>query len=1575
MEEEGGGSGRGGSLSARLAQLAGRRGAYRAPDSSSSEDEQPPPLSEAAQALRQLLSGAAADMQALQQDMGVAISPRADAAEEAQHMRLPTAASLPPGPAVYHRCSSLHCPPTRSGASTGSRPATAGSARAGSRPHSAAAALARRPPSAAARPRSRPATAGAVLLPRPSGGRRSRASAAEPEALPPLPTARRLIALEAQVASEQAAAEVERRARDAHQAGRLVQEAAAQRAELDALLSSQLADAAERQRAREAREAALLGMQEEAAREHLAAGKTPALAPARRRAVAAAIAIQAAWRGAASRSATAALAQRRRLLRELRAAAEGGSLGPVLTLASALEGLGEGTAARQLVSGFEQRAAEAAQALSAAAASGSSEEFRQAEEAAQRFGHLAEAAARAREAFGARSAAARDGVLAAAQGGTLVQLREAAARAAALGVDPALLRQAEEGLAARNARAVAALRAALEAAPFDATRFGACLEQARGFGLLADVARAQWGLQLRAGRAAAAAAAAGASGAAADVEAACAEAAALGLQAEAAAARGQLARRLAEAEAALWQVTEAGALTAFEPAAHLAEQLGAGAALLASCRQRLGQRQGAAERALQEAARGGGMVEFRASRQAALELGLAQAATEALAAVETRRQAGAQHLAARTRAVCDAVRSTGATAAELDACAGILQQLSRCPAGGRRARAELLCASTLPGSVRLGGAIAAWAAAADAAAALELGRQVGAAADTLRAYLSSALSEARMPVLVLGPGVEAPGDVIQQRAAELAPALAADPAAADAPPPPSPAEAALAAFQRWQRAQQPVLAALDALSQGQPDDGSDADGGRGASAGLLELSNLQALHPGGAPLGSLDLSAQGLASLDGLAVLSTLTALTALSLAGNHLAGVAPLAHLTRLERLSLEGNRLEGLASLPLLPALRRLDVLAASDNRLAALPPDLDLPFLRELWLSGNAIAKVAAWPWLPSLQALHLQGNALARLAPLTPLSSLTCVDLSVNALPSLGACLAGLAGLLRLRRLLLHDNAFREPGEVPYADVVGRALPSLEELDGEPIPEARRRRYQRHAERHPTSSSKHGGGSGGRGGTPHREDGAWEAATVAWAVAGPEAATLARAHARQQHPLPVASQQHELGSSRGGSSSSRGSGRGSSRGSSSIAGFVAGLAELGSVPDAAVGADGGTPAGGRESAAELLARYRLLATAPPSALQGLVLVNSEYFRRLHDTLTQAATAIQRRWRGAAARARTARLADERAAARRRGAAAAIQAAWRGHAARRRTAWLRPRLDAWRMQWREAQALLEMHQRHRAATRVQAAWRGWRARRLLARARAAVGDRRSSLDAEPSEELDCLLPDGAAIEQALDGLERLQPELARSDSTALLGAGLLASLPHQRQQQQQSQQHCVQRPGGVAFLTGSSSGSQGSLPGLGQLPGGGEAAAAAAAAAAGPDSSDWQFESAATAAAFAQLRQRQQAQARRREVREALRDPEARLRAFHHRGSSGAGMLGGAAAEAAAGHRSRRGSRHASSASSQGSSVASGGGACSPNCSAGGGAASPPRRCGLPPLRDASPKLAALPLPPSVLAPFGF
>lgn len=349
------------------------------------------------------------------------------------------------------------------------------------------------------------------------------------------------------------------------------------------------------------------------------------LHPARLRKVEAAVCIQAAWRGWTSCRRSAILMQQRRLLACLQSAVAAGELQHAQQAAQQLAALGLGAQASQLLAALEEQAGQACNALRDAAAGGTADQFQATQAAAARFAHLEPEQAAAAAQFAARAAAAEETVRQAVESGTLSQLSSAAAAAAALGVSSASLQEAQRRMMARNQTASVALQAAVESSPFCPDTFAACLQAAERYGLHAEAARAQQGLQLRQSQAAAHLQRVAADGGAAEVEVACMEADSLGLEGQADVAEAQLRRRQGVATDELRQAAHSGSLQQYEAAAAQAALLRVSSSMQQVCAEQMRLRQQEAELQLQHAAEQGEPAEVRQRCQEAMALGLGRA--------------------------------------------------------------------------------------------------------------------------------------------------------------------------------------------------------------------------------------------------------------------------------------------------------------------------------------------------------------------------------------------------------------------------------------------------------------------------------------------------------------------------------------------------------------------------------------------------------------------------------------------------------------------------------------------------------------------------------------------------------------------------------------------------------------------------------------------------------------------------------------------------------------------------------------------------------------------------------------
>lgn len=464
--------------------------------------------------------------------------------------------------------------------------------------------------------------------------------------------------------------------------------------------------------------------------------------------------------------------ERRALLSALHAAVAGAELEQARQVACQLAALGAGAHAMQQVATLEQQATKAEQALRAAAAEGSAQRYHAAVAAAQRYCHLSGALREAAHLFAARVAAAEDAVSRAAEGGPLLQFQEAVAAAVALGVGAPFLARAEQRIDARNQEAAAALRTALEAAPFCSQAFAASLERAQHCGLHADVARAQRALQLRRHREVAALQKLAAHCGAAEVEAACREVVQLGMEAEAEAAMCRLGQRQANAVEQLREAAYRGTLQEYETAAETAAELQVCPAVQQTCREQLKQRQVEAEQQLRLAAAGQGCAELALVRkrcQVAASLGLAAAVSAAEQQVCSRREQAVEQLVRSTRAACEFAsgaaqagreRGDAAVAAVCATPRGTPWQLllsgwlactrELAQAVGERGAAAALLHPP-PGCAAWPAQLRGWLVDMHSASGLELEAPVAAAATTFQAHLEALQASSRMAVVQLQP--------------------------------------------------------------------------------------------------------------------------------------------------------------------------------------------------------------------------------------------------------------------------------------------------------------------------------------------------------------------------------------------------------------------------------------------------------------------------------------------------------------------------------------------------------------------------------------------------------------------------------------------------------------------------------------------------------------------------------------------------------------------------------------------------------------------------------------------------------
>lgn len=348
------------------------------------------------------------------------------------------------------------------------------------------------------------------------------------------------------------------------------------------------------------------------------------------------------------------------------------------------------------------------------------------------------------------------------------------------------------------------------------------------------------------------------------------------------------------------------------------------------------------------------------------------------------------------------------------------------------------------------------------------------------------------------------------------------------------------------------------------------------------------------------------------------------------------------------------------------------------------------------------------------------------------SLRILDLSFNALPSLRAvlaCLAPLGGLAGgLQQLRLNDNPVsggaQQPGEprqvhagghepagaaawAKYRQGILQVLPRLRELDSQPISEAEQ-------QQHLQAAAKRGFGAAVGGAVwPAADafaDGSGtdrQARTVLWLLTQPSALDLVQQSDAQQQALATATFLSRLSGQPAAGPGAEGTAaalaaleQAAARGSST--GQQGGSATKAAALSGASGSVAAQP--------QLLLRrsqqlYLLLARDETGAAEDLLCLNPQHYRELLGHLHSAATRIQAAWRRRCAICLRQRLAAEQHASRQAAAAACVQAAWRGWVCRHRTyATVQARLLEWQWQWREAQRLVEEHQRSCAAVLIQ-------------------------------------------------------------------------------------------------------------------------------------------------------------------------------------------------------------------------------------------------------------------------------
>ena len=175
-------------------------------------------------------------------------------------------------------------------------------------------------------------------------------------------------------------------------------------------------------------------------------------------------------------------------------------------------------------------------------------------------------------------------------------------------------------------------------------------------------------------------------------------------------------------------------------------------------------------------------------------------------------------------------------------------------------------------------------------------------------------------------------------------------------------------------------------------------------------------------LESLVVSAENIASLDGLELAKNLRVL---KLPDNRIKDLSPLSRLSNLVELDLSRNRIDDLTSLCDLTQLQRLNV---SDNLVSDFHPLAGIEKLEHLNASGNELSSLASLAGLTTLTHLEVASNEVRKLGPLAALASLEVLDLSANKVESLGP----LAGLIALRELYARANMISELG--PLAGLI-------------------------------------------------------------------------------------------------------------------------------------------------------------------------------------------------------------------------------------------------------------------------------------------------------------------------------------------------------------------------------------------------------------------------------------------------------------------------------------------------------------------------------------------------------------
>jgi hypothetical protein len=182
-----------------------------------------------------------------------------------------------------------------------------------------------------------------------------------------------------------------------------------------------------------------------------------------------------------------------------------------------------------------------------------------------------------------------------------------------------------------------------------------------------------------------------------------------------------------------------------------------------------------------------------------------------------------------------------------------------------------------------------------------------------------------------------------------------------------------------------------------------------------------------------------------------------LSLYRNQITQLHSLEHLFWLQHLDVGRNRLVSITGLGCCPLLQTL---VLYENQISELPTDpavMHLPLLRELWLSGNPLKKLKFTGWMPSLEHLHVSDAQISEIASLHRNRLLRSIDLSFNQLSGLSD-LTALSSCRLLEVIRLNDNPISSSSQYKSTLVMG--LPSLRELDNEPIDAASTRVQEMH-----------------------------------------------------------------------------------------------------------------------------------------------------------------------------------------------------------------------------------------------------------------------------------------------------------------------------------------------------------------------------------------------------------------------------------------------------------------------------------------------------------------------------------